>query len=175
MNYALKSLLGAILCGAGWVAAAFGQTAAPRVDALAELQGKQRAALVVTYLPVVDAGDPERAVLAAALRADKPPSGRVRRVFAAVARPLNDYAKKSKQLIPVRKVSEAEYVFCFNYLGYRRVLDTFYPYGELFVIVKTADGAQPSGRVVWRTEKPTFADDAMRNFLRALKTLHGKT
>lgn len=153
--------------------AAFAQSGEAYRGTLDELRGKQYAALVVTKLSVVSAGEPERGIVAAALAGKKSGGRRLGPALYAIAKPLDDYSKKTKKLIPVRKVSDADYVIFFNLLEYRRILDTNYPYGELYVVVKTPAGTQPAGRIIWRSAKIQFAGDAVKELLKAFKAVYG--
>jgi hypothetical protein len=140
---------------------------------LSELAGKTRLALVVTKLGVVNAENPDQAIVETALKLDKKESVRPVTAYGAIAKPLNKYIKKYKSLTAAPKISDAEFIVFFSFTEFRRILDIYYPYGEMYVIVKTLNGKTTSGRIVWRTEKPAYAGDAAEDFLRALKKVTG--
>ena len=103
-------------------------------------------ALVVAKVGVVNANEPERGIVEAALKGKSTGGRRVGPALFAIARPLDKYAKKTKLISGVRQISDADYVVFFNLLEYRRILDTNYPYGELYVVVKTPPGQHPPER-----------------------------
>lgn len=173
MIYRLQDLgtviLVALFICLGAVTGVFGQE--EYVGAFDELAGKSKVVLIITKSVVVDAKEPERALVESALKMDRP---RPSYAFFFLAKPLNDYIKKTRRMTPVRKIAEAEYIIYFSLLEYRRILDARYPYGDLYVILKTRKGDKQSGRIVWRTEKSAFAEDAVKKLLRAFKALHEK-
>ncbi len=71
--------------------------------------------------------------------------------------------------MPARELSEADYVIYFNVVEFRRILNTSYPYGELFVIVKGSPEKLKPPRVVWRAKKMLFAEDAIGDLIKDLK------
>ena len=109
------------------------------------------------------------------LKADPEPKGRYRWVYNIIAQKLNKYIRKHKSLIPARVLSEADYVIYFNVVEFRRILYTYYPYGELFVIVKGSPEKLKPPRVVWRTKKMLFAEDAIGDLIKDLKILRGES
>ena len=102
---------------------------------------------------VVDARDGERAIIDDVLKADPNPKGRYRWVYAQLAKKLNKYIRKYKSLSAANELSDADYVIFFNVVEFRRILNTPYPYGELFVIVKGSPETLKPPRVVWRAQK----------------------
>ena len=74
-----------------------------------------------------------------------------------------------------RDLSEADYVIYFNVVEFRRILYTYYPYGELFVIVKGSPEKLKPPRVVWRTKKMSVAEDAIGDLIKDLKILRGES
>jgi hypothetical protein len=72
-------------------------------------------------------------------------------------------------------LSEADYVIFFNVVEFRRILNTIYPYGELFVIVKGSPETLQPPRVVWKARKVLFAEDAIGDLIKDLKAVRGET
>jgi hypothetical protein len=140
-------------------------------SALAEVRDKQRALLVVFRSRVVDATGNERAIIEDVLKADPRPRGRFRWVHTQIARKLDKYAQKYRSLFPAEGLADADYVIYFNVVEFRRILDSVYPYGELFVIVKGSPEQLKPPRVVWRANKVLFAEDAIGNLIKELKAV----
>src|SRR5919106_1486295 len=95
--------------------------------------------------------------------------------FSAIAQKLNKYIRKYKSLSAAKELSDADYVIYFNVVEFRRILYSYYPYGELFVIVKGSPEKLKPPRVVWRTKKMLFAEDAIGDLIKDLKILRGET
>ena len=144
------------------------------VNSLAELRDKRSALLLVFKSRVIDASDRDSAIIQDVLKADPHPKGRYRWVYAQLARKLNKYIRKFGSLTAATKISEADYVIFFNVVEFRRILNTPYPFGELFVIVKGSPETVTPPRVVWRAKKMLFAEDAISDFIRDLKALRGE-
>lgn len=153
------------------------QEALGNSNSLAEVRDKRNVLLVVFKSRVieVDAGDRERAIIEDVLKADPQPKGRYRWVYSQLAGKLNKYMRKYKSLSPARELSEADYVIFFNVVEFRRILNTIYPYGELFVIVKGSPETLKPPRVVWKARKVLFAEDAIGDLIRDLKAIRGET
>lgn len=147
----------------------------PHVNSLEEVRDKRNALLVVYKSRVIDAGDRERAIIEDVLKADPEPKGRYRWVYMQLARKLNKYINKYQSLHPVRELSEADYVIFFNVVEFRRILNTPYPFGELFVIVKGSPETLKPPRVVWRARKVLYAEDAIGDLIKDLKTIRGES
>jgi hypothetical protein len=143
-------------------------------NSLAEVRDKRSALLVVFKSRVIDAGDRERAIIDDVLKADPQPKGRYRWVYTQLARKLNKYIQKYNSLSAANALSEADYVIFFNVVEFRRILNTAYPYGELFVIVKGSPETLKPPRVVWRARKVLFAEDAIGDLIKDLKALRGE-
>ena len=143
-------------------------------SSLAEVRDKHRALLVVFRSRVVDASSGERAIIEDVLKADPRPKGRFRWVHTQLARKLDKYMQKYRSLFPAEGLADADYVIYFNVVEFRRILDTIYPYGELFVIVKGSPEELKPPRVVWRANKVLFAEDAIGNLIKELKVLRGE-
>ena len=145
-------------------------------NSLTELSGKRRALLVVFRSRIVDVGpDGERAIIEDVLKADPRPKGRFRRVYLQLAGKLNKYMRKYQSVDPADGLADADYVIYFNVVEFRRILDTVYPYGELFVIVKGSPEELKPPRVVWRANKILFAEDAIGNLIKELKAVRGES
>jgi len=147
----------------------------PSPNSLSEVRDKRNALLMVFRSRVLDVGDNERAIIDDVLKADPEPTGRNRWVYAQIATKLNKYIRKYRSLKPARELSDADYVIFFNVIEYRRILNTIYPYGELFVIVKGSQEQQKPPRVVWKAKKILFAGDAIGDFIKDLRAVRGET
>jgi hypothetical protein len=143
-------------------------------SSLAEVRDKRHALLIVFKSRVIDATDREGAIIDDVLHADPEPQGRYRWVYTQLARKLNKYMRKYRSLSAASGLSEADYVIFFNVVEFRRILNTSYPYGELFVIVKGSPEELKPPRVVWRAKKVLFAEDAIGNLIKDLKALRGE-
>jgi len=144
-------------------------------NSLQEVRDKRHALLVVFKSRVIDASDGERAIIDDVLHADPEPKGRYRWVYSQLAKKLNQYIRKYKSLTAANGLSEADYVIFFNVVEFRRILNTPYPYGELFVIVKGSPEELKPPRVVWRAKKVLFAEDAIGNLIKDLKAVRGES
>ncbi|HEY2962583.1 MAG TPA: hypothetical protein VGJ37_09230 [Pyrinomonadaceae bacterium] len=142
---------------------------------LTELRSKHRALLVVFRSRVLDVSNRERAIIEDVLKADPQPKGRNRWVYTQIAGKLNQYIRKYRSLSAADALADADYVIYFNVVEYRKILDTVYPYGELFVIVKGAPEQLKPPRVVWRANKVLFAGDAIGDLIKELKAIHGES
>ena len=151
------------------------QTPAVENNSLEEVRDKRSALLVVFKSRVLDVGDRERAIIDDVLKADPEPKGRYRWVYTQLARKLNKYINKYNSLTPAHALSDADYVIFFNVVEFRRILDTAYPYGELFVIVKGSPEQLKPPRVIWRARKMLIADDAISDLIKDLKALRGES
>jgi hypothetical protein len=78
-------------------------------------------------------------------------------------------------LTPAHDLSDADYVIYFNLIEYRRILNTIYPYGELFVIVKGSPENQKPPRIVWKAKKVLWAGDAISDLIKDLKMVRGES
>lgn len=148
---------------------------APVDNSLEEVRDKHSALLVVFKSRVLDAADRERAIIDDVLKADPRPTGRYRWVYSQLAGKLNKYIHKYKSLAAAKELSEADYVIFFNVVEFRTILNTRYPYGELFVIVKGSPETLKPPRVVWRARKVLFAEDAIGELIRDLKAVRGES
>ncbi len=151
------------------------ESALPEANSLEEVRNMQSALLVVFKSRVLELQDRERAIIQDVLKADPQPKGRNRWVYNMIAGKLNKYIRRYKSLIPARVLSEADYVIYFNVVEFRRILYTYYPFGEMFVIVKGSPEKLKPPRVVWRTKKMSFAEDAIGDLIKDLKILRGES
>lgn len=145
------------------------------INSLEEVRDKRNALLIVYKSRVIDAGDRERAIIEDVLKANPEPRGRFRWVYSQLARKLNKYIDKYNSLSPARELSEADYVIFFNVVEFRRILNTPYPFGELFVIVKGSPETLKPPRVVWRARKVLYAEDAIGDLIKDLKAIRGES
>jgi len=142
---------------------------------LTELRDKHRALLVVFRSRVLDVSNGERAIIDDVLKADPQPKGRNRLVYRQLAGKLNKYILKYKSLTAAEGLADADCVIYFNVVEFRKILDTVYPYGELFVIVKGAPEELKPPRVVWRAHKMLYAEDAIGDLIKELKAIRGES
>ena len=151
-----------------------GKTENPH-GSLAEVRDKKRALLLVFKSGVLDASDNERSIIDQVLKTDPQPKGRNRWVYGILAKKLNSYIRKYKSLTAADELSDADYVIYFNLIEYRRILNTLYPYGELFVIIKGSPENQKPPRVIWRANKILWAGDAIGDLIKDLKSVRGES
>lgn len=144
-------------------------------NSLVEVRDKRNVLLMVFKSRVIDVGDSERAIIEDVLKADPQPKGRYRWVYSQLAAKLNKYMRKYRSLSAATELSEADYVIFFNVVEFRRILNTTYPYGELFVIVKGSPETLTPPRVVWKARKVLFAEDAIGELIKDLKAIRGET
>ena len=142
----------------------------PFFNSLSEIADKQHVLLIVKKTSVVDASAGLKSLIEEVLKADPRPSRRYRMAYNTIAGKLNKFMKKHQVMSPVRRIEEADYIIFFNLLEYRWPLGNPYPYGELFVIVKTQLGA----RVIWKSKKVQWAGDAADDLINDLRLLYGK-
>jgi hypothetical protein len=133
---------------------------------------KKRALLLVLRSGVIDTTDSDRAMIEFALKAD-PQNRRYRLAYETIASKLNNYIRKYKSMTAAAQLNDADYIIFFNLLEYRRILNTTYPYGELFVIVK-GTAAETRPHVVWKSKKIQWAGDAVNNLIKDLKSIRGE-
>ena len=139
------------------------------LESLVEIKDSQRFALLVKRSSVISVSESDDPIVAEALAAEPKESTRHRYAYGSIARKLNDYIRKYRSLRPVYEIEQADFVIYFKLVEYRRLLNGFYPYGELFVIVNPRPDERRRARVIWKTKKVMFANDAVRDFLKELK------
>lgn len=142
---------------------------------LSELQYRDRALLVVLRSGVVSADPNDRDVLDLVLKAEPETWSRHRGIYAVIAKKLNNYIRKYKSLSAATQLSDADCVIFFNLVEYRRILNTTYPFGELYIIVKGTPEKQRPPRVIWKSRKVLWVADAIDEFLRDLRNVRGET
>lgn len=145
----------------------------PPAWSLDEIKDQRRVFLLATRSKVVDVRGPDPAAL---LKAADDGTARTHRYpYVVIARKLNEYIRKRQGMTAVGRASEADFVLHFNVLEYRRTLNGVYPYGELFVIINGgADGGTRPPRIIWKTKRASWAEDAAKEFLRELKRVRGE-
>jgi hypothetical protein len=144
---------------------------------ISELRERRRVALLVSRTQTVDAREPARSALDGYRRAlDGTPPRPHAAAHRGVARRVNKYIREYRSLTAVETVAEADFVIIFNVLRVRRsfVPDEPYVFGQLFVIARpTGNGAPPL--IVWESEDNDGSlDDAVNDFLKALKDVRGE-
>ena len=171
MKAVFPTLLMLLICFSAAAQQPLAESAPAETNSLSEVRHLRTALLIVFKSRVIDVTDRERAIIQDVLKADPIPKGRHRWVYNILAQKLNKYINKYKSLIPARDMAEADYVIYFNVVEFRRILYTYYPYGELFVIVKGSPENLKPPRVVWRTKTMRFAEDAIGDLIKDLKNL----
>ncbi len=141
---------------------------------LREIKEKQSVALVIIRSSVLDATGDDAPIIQEALAAEPRLASRHRFAYSLVARKLNQYIRKYRSLRPADQTSQADFIIYFKLVEYRRMLNGTYPYGEMFVIVNPKPETTGSARIIWRTDKVMFAEDAIKALLRDLKQVRGE-
>ena len=169
--------LALLLCG-GAVSAARGQevAAAPEVvrGTLHELHGKRNVLLLIARSSVVDAQESGQGIIDTAFKTTFRQTRRYSGTFNVIARKLNDYMKKHRSISAVQEVENADFIVFFNLLEYRRSLGSFYPHGELYVILNRPPQGQSPPRILWKSRKVMWAEDAVNDLIKALKAARGE-
>lgn len=165
-------VLGALECP---VEAQNGRSRSNHTLALSELQYGDRALLVVLRSGVVSADPNDRDVLDLVLKADPEPRSRHRSVYGVIAKKLNNYIRKYRSLSAARQLSDADCIIFFNLVEYRQILNTSYPFGEIYIIVKGTPENQRPPRVIWKSRKVVWVADAVDEFLKDLRNVRGET
>jgi hypothetical protein len=137
---------------------------------LAEIKGKRTARLVVIRPSTIDFNDPSRAAVEA-VRSGQITGRRQWYAYAVIAKKLNKYIKKYGTMAGAEDVLKADYVIVFNLLRYRRMLYSYYPSGEMYVISYQDPGP---ARILWKTGKEMLAEEATSELIRAMKTALGQ-
>lgn len=162
------------LCGGHSIVVAKSFTLENSEGSLAELKDKQSVALVIVRSSVVDATGADEPIIREALAAEPRLATRHRFAYSVIARKLNQYIRKYRSLRPADQTSRAEFIIYFKLVEYRRLLNGTYPYGELFVIVNPPPDTTGPARIIWRTKKIGFAEDAIKDLLKELKQIRGE-
>ncbi|MBC8030587.1 MAG: hypothetical protein H7Z16_10790 [Pyrinomonadaceae bacterium] len=136
---------------------------------LAEIKDKHRVALLITRNSVVHVSGSDGSIVREALAAEIGKSLRYRLAYGVISGKLNQYMRKHRSMRPVQEIAQADFIVYFRLVEYRRVLNGVYPYGELYVIVNQQPGETLPARVIWKTKKLMFAEDAVKNLVKDLK------
>ena len=142
---------------------------------LSEIRHGDKALLIVLKSSVISADEGDRSLIDLVLRADPEPSSRHRMIYGTLAKKLNGYIRKHQSLTPASHLSEADLVICFSLIEYREILNTSYPFGELFIIVKGEPRIRRPPRIIWKSRKVLWAGDAINEFLRELRSIRGES
>lgn len=138
--------------------------------ALEEVRSKRLVRLLVIRPRTVSATDPTQGV-AAAVASGAETSPRLRWTHDLIALRLNKYIRKYRSMTAIPPGVEPDYVIVFHLLRYRTVLNGVYPSGEMYVVTYKAPGPP---RILWRTPKEMFEEDATKELLKALKASRGE-
>lgn len=144
-------------------------------SSLSEIRNADKALLIVLKSTVVSADEGDRSLIDLILRADPEPNARHQIIYGTLSKKLNGYIRKYQSLTATSQLSDADFVICFSLIEYREILNTSYPFGELFIIVKGEPKNQRPPRVVWKSRKVLWAGDAIKEFLRELKSIRGES
>ena len=142
---------------------------------LTELQYRDRALLVVLRSGVVSADPTERDILDLVLKAEPEPWSKHRSVYGVMTKKLNSYIRKYKSLSAATQLGDADCVIFFNLVEYRRILNSSYAFGELYIIVKGTPESQRPPRVIWKSRKVLWVADAVDDFIKDLKNVRGES
>lgn len=163
----------------GWESAADSSVRETRLQAingdgsLADIKNKHNVALVIMKSSILHVSGSDEPIIQEALGAEPRLAPRHRLAYGVMARQLNQYIRKHRNLRPADKVSQADFIVYFKLVEYRRVLNSVYPYGDLYVIVPPRE-TNGTARIIWRTRKIGYAEDAIKFLLRDLKHIRGE-
>jgi len=164
-----------VLCALTPAQNSFSETNDRQPSSLSEIRVGDKALLIVLKSSVISADEGDRSLIDLVLRTDPEPSSRHQMIYGTLAKKLNGYIRKYQSLSSASQLNEADFVICFSLLEYREILNTSYPFGELFVIVKGEPRFRRPPRIVWKSRKVLWAGDAMTEFLRELKSIRGES
>ena len=136
---------------------------------VAELKESQRVALLIKKSSVINASQSDDPIIDEVLHSDLRESLKHRYVYRLIGRKLNSYMRKYRTLRAVNEIAEADFIVYFKLVEYRRQLNGVYPYGELFIIANPAQNESRPARIVWKTKKVMFAEDAIKEFVKELR------
>lgn len=146
----------------------------PAQGSLLEIKDRRRAILIVVRSSVIEVGNYGASIVDEALKTGLRDARRHYYPYNVIAGKLNQYMRKHRSMNAVERVEQADYIIYFNLIEYRRTINGVYPFGELYVILnRGADAAKPA-RIIWKTKKPTWAEDAVKEFLHELKRIRGE-
>ena len=140
------------------------------LGSLSEIRGKRRAHLLVMRSNTVNVGGDPAQVAVDAVRSGMRTERRLRYTFSVIGKKLNKYIRDYQLISGVGDPTQADFVIVFNLLRYRRILNSIYPEGEMYVVSYNAPGL---ARVLWQTEKQMLAEDAASKLVKALKEVNG--
>lgn len=143
-----------------------------RDGSLDEIRDKQNMALVIVRSSVLDVTGDDEPIIREAMAAEPRLASRYRSTYNVIARKIDQYIRKYRSLRSADQTSQADFIVYFKLVEYRRMLNGFYPYGEMFVIINPETTGSP--RIIWRTSKIVFAEDAIKELLRDLKVARGE-
>lgn len=175
LTITLLGMLLGVLASFAWRAPGVAAGSPPNYDIedaagdLTEIKDRRRVALLIVRSSVLDASGSEQRILTEALAAKPRDALKHRYAYGTVARKLNQYMRKYRSLRPVEEIAEADFIIYFKLVEYRRQLNGYYPFGELFIIVNPRPEDQGRARIIWKTKKVMFAEDAVRDFVKELK------
>lgn len=142
---------------------------------LADLRTGRRILLLVRRSTVIDSRGQATTIINEAYRPEPDARLRYPRLFNSLARKLNKYINKYGDITAVKNIPDTDFIILFNLLEYRRSLGRPYPYGELFVILNDRLNGKPP-RIVWKSRKSSmWAEDAIEDFIKDLKTVRGES
>ncbi len=141
---------------------------------LTEIRDKRHIALLIVKSSILDASGTDDPTIREALGSEPREAPRYRFAYRVIAAKLNQYIRKHHSLQPVYETRQADFIVYFRLVEYRRLLNGFYPYGELFVIVGGQPGDVRPARIIWRTKKVMYAEDAFKNLVKELKQVRGE-
>lgn len=141
---------------------------------LLEIKERRRAFLIVVRSSVIDADSSGASIIEGALKTDARDARRHFYPYNVIARKLNEYVRKHHSMSSVDEARQADYIIYFNLVQYRRTINGVYPYGELYVILNRGAGDQKPARIIWKTKKMMWAEDAVKVFLSDLKRTRGE-
>ena len=137
---------------------------------LDEVRSKRLVRLLVVRPRTVSASDPTQGVVEA-VTSGAETSPRLRWTHDLIAQRLNKYIRKYRSMTAIPPGVEPDYFIVFHLLRYRVVLNGVYPTGEMYVVSYKAPGPP---RILWRTRKEMFEEDATKELLKALKASRGE-
>jgi hypothetical protein len=141
---------------------------------LLEIKERRRAILIVVRSSVIVVGNSGAAIIDEALKTGPRDVRRHYYPYNVIAGKLNQYMRKHRSMSAVERVEQADYIIYFNLVEYRRTINGVYPYGELYVILNRGAGDAKPARIIWKTGKPMWAEDAVKAFLGELKRVRGE-
>lgn len=167
-------MLVALACSGAFAQQRFQPTDNTPANPLSDIRLRDKALVVVLKSSVISADDTDNSIIDSVLRADPYSTVRHHIVYWTLAKKLNSYIRKHKSLSAATDLGEADFVIFFSLVEYRRILNTDYPFGELYVIAKGEPQSQTPPRIIWKSSKIIWAGDAISNFLKDLKNIRGE-